>query len=166
MKKSDLEKIKSEDLIKSFGVCKGVKKFFIWSALCFNLIFLVKVKFSEVYFVYTIISGVAVLFLSLFFRFKENEAKNELLSRGIELNDLKDSSSKTRKRTIIILVCCVLAIFIFIAFLENTEYISDSMCQVCERTFTDSTNLRSIARTNMCKNCADNYNNMSQFIGQ
>ena len=30
-------------------------------------------------------------------------------------------------------------------------------CQVCHRTFTDQSNKSSIARTNMCKNCYQNF---------
>ncbi len=41
-----------------------------------------------------------------------------------------------------------------------------STCQVCDRTFTDSANKRSIARTNMCTNCYENYEYAQGARGQ
>lgn len=37
-------------------------------------------------------------------------------------------------------------------------------CKFCHREFTDSSNIRSIARTGMCSNCAGNYKDMSGWL--
>lgn len=41
---------------------------------------------------------------------------------------------------------------------------SHNTCEYCHKEFSDSTNLNSIARTNMCSNCAGNYKQMQSVL--
>lgn len=78
------------------------------------------------------------------------------------------ANGKSLKPVLAILVVALLIIGIAGAksgaFSSGSSSESSSSCGYCHRSFTDSGNNRSIARTGMCSNCAGNYKSMTGWL--
>lgn len=77
--------------------------------------------------------------------------------------DYQDAIKKVKRYALIAMICGL-----FIGMLIDTSITGTSSrsyrCQFCERTFTDSSNTKSIKKTNMCENCYSNYKGMKKYI--
>lgn len=97
-----------------------------------------------------------------------------LITFVIQLSIFKPNVPTKRKIVRIVIVGCLMFVFLGIAFMNENRTFNDTgnysestkICASCGREYSDSTNKKSISKTNMCTNCYNNYKSMEQFIGK
>ncbi len=88
------------------------------------------------------------------------EVVSNKVKKPLSYQEYADNTKKALTYTAIVFVIVAGLIIGIDPFSTSSHYSRSSnndTCHVCGRTFTDSGNTKSIARTNMCKNCYSNY---------
>lgn len=82
----------------------------------------------------------------------------------------RSKCAMTSLKSIIVIAIVIAILFVIPEMLNGSSNTgstgSSRTCRSCGRTFTDSTNKSSIARTNMCTNCYNNFKWASSAIGK
>lgn len=170
----DIKKLKTSELLRQV---KLLPVLFIIITVCAVLIAAFGVAFafapdselalcSLFFFAFALVA----MFLSFIFPKRLKNVKAALNTREITDDDRKNAEQKinsTKKAAIIGIIIYVVLMGVGICgVFGNTAEFSDNQCQACERKFTDSKNTKSIARTNMCKNCYDNYKSLEWVLDE
>ena len=72
-------------------------------------------------------------------------------------------------KTFLIAIGGIAILLLFIAFrvgLSSSQEDNSYVCSVCERTFTNRDDKRSIAMTNMCEPCYDNFKYTQELLDE
>ncbi len=170
----DIENLKTSELLRQV---KLLPVLFIITTVCAVLItafgaFFAFVSDSDLalcslfFFAFALVA----IFLSFIFPKRLKNVKSALNTREITDDDKKNAEQKinsTKKAAIIGIIIYVIFMGIGICgMFGNTAEFSDNQCQICEREFKDSKNKKSIAETNMCKNCYDNYKSLEWVLDE
>lgn len=88
---------------------------------------------------------------------KEEKEKRKDEDQVIVEKDIKKHILKYRVAVTVIVIAIIGVGISGIDFRSSSSNDTGKVCQSCHKTFTDSKNTKSIARTNMCTNCYSNY---------
>ncbi len=114
-----------------------------------------------------IIGGVVLAVIAIVLKVWFERNNNKLLAEsGADMEAIKAVSKKKTKKNIILVLLVVLAIIITGIASSGKTPKSKTFCPSCDRNYTDSANKKSISRTNMCKNCYENYKSLEWVLDE
>ena len=124
------------------------------------------VLISLLFFGFSLIS----LLLSFMLPIRLKNIKAALSTRDISDEARKNAQDKVNTTKVVAIISIVIFVALTIAGIfgafGNTGGHSDNKCQVCEIKYSDSKNKKSIAKTNMCKNCYENYKSLEWVLDE
>ena len=96
--------------------------------------------------------------------------KNKLLTQKISEDFASIKKNASNKYNLIAIsaipVGIILAIILLICLNYEETDDNSSECPICDTTFTDSENKKTIAKTGMCNNCYGNYKNLEWVLDE
>ena len=170
----EIEKLKTSELLRQV---KLLPVLFVIMVVCaifiaaFGLLFAFAPDTDIAIFSLFFLGGAIIsAFLAFIFPKRLKNVKQTLDTREITDDIRKSAENKineTKKYSmagiIILAIVCIITVISFVGNVSDSKF-ADNQCHTCERKFTDSDNKMSIAKTNMCENCYNNYDSLKWVL--
>ncbi|MBR3766656.1 MAG: hypothetical protein IKL10_00230 [Clostridia bacterium] len=171
----DIENLKTSELLRQVKLLPILFKISVVCSIfiaAFGLLFVLSSEDSElaIYSLFFLGFSLVCVLLAFIFPKRLKNVKSTLDTRELT-EDIKKNAEKklqeTKKYAIIgIVLILIVSVIVTFSLINNSVEFADNQCHFCERKFTDIENKKSIARTNMCENCYDNYKDLEWVLDE